>query len=203
MNFYLDEDFLVKFCHDSCAIEGNSLTLAECTLLLKDEITPNAKKLREIFEPFNTKKAFEYILKKLPSKLDENILKDIHQILMENIEQGGIYRSENVKITGSEWVPPIPTVMYEQLKLFWEDLNSKQFSDSIEKAAFTHAEFVKIHPFRDGNGRTARMIMNYQLLFDGCEPVNIKFKDRLEYYKALEDYNFNGDLDKLCALIRN
>ena len=51
---------------------------------------------------------------------------------MENIEQGGIYRSENVKITGSEWVPPIPTVMYEQLKLFWEDLNSKQFFDSIE-----------------------------------------------------------------------
>ncbi len=73
----------------------------------------------------------------------------------------------------------------------------------IELAAWTHAEFVRIHPFIDGNGRTSRLIMNYQLMIHGFLPVSIAKEDRLNYYNALEEYEVNGNLDLFVDLIGN
>ena len=71
----------------------------------------------------------------------------------------------------------------------------------IELAAFTHAEFVKIHPFEDGNGRTSRLIMNYQLMINGFLPVSITKENRLEYFNALESYAVDGDLELFTDMI--
>ncbi len=71
----------------------------------------------------------------------------------------------------------------------------------MELAAWTHAEFVKIHPFTDGNGRTSRLIMNYQLMAEGFPPVSISKEDRLEYFKALEAYAVEGDLQPFAELV--
>ena len=73
----------------------------------------------------------------------------------------------------------------------------------IELAAWTHAEFVKIHPFLDGNGRTSRLIMNYQLMNNGYLPVSIKVEDRLEYYNVLDLYATTGNLKPFIELIEN
>ena len=117
-------------------------------------------------------------------------MKDIHEILTENIIQGGIYRNTDVAITGATHTPPTPNEMYNQLKFFYEDLNANQIKmNSIELAAWTHAEFVRIHPFIDGNGRTSRLIMNYQLMKNGFLPISIQVKDRLEYYNLLDTIN--------------
>lgn len=70
--------------------------------------------------------------------------------------------------------------------------------NGIELAAWTHAEFVRIHPFVDGNGRTARMIMNYQLMASGFLPVSIAKENRLEYFETLEAYAVNGRLKSVC-----
>ena len=198
----ISEEFLVKFCHDSCKLEGNTLSMQECTLLLKDGLTPNAKKLREIFEQINTKKAFEYIEKKTKSDLNETLVKDIHEILMENIEQGGIYRSESVKITGSEWIPPCGDNMLNRVKIYFNDLKERNFEDIFEKASYAHCEFVKIHPFRDGNGRTARMILNYILMQNNILPVSISPEIRVKYYEALEKYDFTNDLNDFKNLLK-
>ena len=78
---------------------------------------------------------------------------------MENIIQGGIYRNTDIRIVGANHKPPSPNEMYDKLKFFYQNLKEKNENfDALELSAWTHAEFVKIHPFIDGNGRTSRLL---------------------------------------------
>ena len=134
--------------------------------------------------------------------MDENKIKDIHEILTENIMQGGIYRNTDVIITGAKHTPPTPNEMYNQLRFFYSDLEKNaEIMDEIEIAAWTHAEFVRIHPFPDGNGRTSRLIMNYQLMKNEFLPVSIKVENRLDYYNVLDLYATTGNLEPFKELI--
>ena len=165
-----EQDFELTYIHNSTAIEGNTLTLIETKVVLEDGISVGGKKLREIYEVVNHKKAYRYVKKCIAEekKLDEHIVKDLHAILTENIIVGGVYRSEPVRISGAGHTPPVGNDMYIQIKNFYEDLAWKKDSlNPIEYAAWTHAEFVRIHPFIDGNGRTSRLLMNYQLMYAG------------------------------------
>ncbi len=191
-----DKAFEVDYAHNSTAIEGNTLTLIETKLLLDDEISVGNKSLREIYEVVNHNKAFAYVKKCILENkpLDENIVKDIHSILMENILVGGVYRNVEVRITGAKHKPPVPSEMYYQIKEFFSNINSKSDLNPIELAAWTHAEFVRIHPFVDGNCRTSRLIMNYQLMRNRFLPVSVNKEDRLEYFNCLEEYAVNSNL---------
>ena len=196
--------FRVEYTHNSTAIEGNTLSLMETKLLLEDAISPGGKHLREIYEVVNHNKAFGYASRCVAEDktLDKHIVKDIHAILMENIMQGGIYRNVNVYITGARHTPPSPDEAYRQMECFYADMDgNKDKMHPIEYAAWTHAEFVKIHPFADGNGRTSRLIMNYQLTAAGYLPVSIPVERRLEYFTALETYACAGDLSPFAVLI--
>ncbi len=199
-----EKDFELTFTHNSTAIEGNTLTLMETKVVLEDGISIGGKELREIYEVVNHKKAYGYVKKCIADgkSLDERIVKDIHAILTENIMIGGIYRNQEVRISGAGHVPPSGTDMYIQIKNFFADMSYKlQSMNPIELAAWTHAEFVRIHPYIDGNGRTSRLIMNYQLMINGFLPVSIAKENRLEYYNALEAYAVNGDLNSFADLI--
>ena len=134
--------------------------------------------------------------------LNEKIVKDIHALLMENIQVGGVYRNIQVYISGAQHTPPFPSLMYRQIKDFYADLLWKgKELNPIELAAWTHAEFVKIHPFTDGNGRTSRLIMNYQLMAEGFPAISIAKQDRLEYFKALDVYAVEGSLQPFADLV--
>jgi Fic family protein len=198
-----DTAFLVEYTHNSTAIEGNTLSLIETKLLLEDKLSVGGKELREIYEVTNHAKAFDFVKRRVAqgSPLDENTVKDIHQILMENIFQGGIYRDVNVRITGAGFNPPSPNEMYIQVKNFFADLPFKSNVPPIELAAWVHAEFVRIHPFKDGNGRTSRMIMNCQLMLSGWLPVSVPKEERLRYYESLEAYAAAGDIEPFAAFI--
>lgn len=198
-----EKDFELKFTHNSTAIEGNTLTLMEAKVVLEDGVSIGGKELREIYEVINHKKAYEYVKKCIAENkpLTENIVKDLHAILTENIIVGGIYRNQEVRISGAGFTPPAGNEMYMQIKGFYEELNNKSDLNPIELAAWTHAEFVRIHPFIDGNGRTSRLLMNYQLLSYGFLPVSIDKETRLEYYNCLEEYAVNGNLQPFADLI--
>ena len=86
------------------------------------------------------------------------------------------------------------------MKYFFEEIKNKEL-DPIETAAWIHAEFVRIHPFIDGNGRTARLIMNYSLMRDGFLPVNILTDYRLRYYECLDKYASERILEPFSELI--
>lgn len=195
--------FRIEYTHNSTAIEGNTLSLMETKLILEDKLSVGGKELREIYEVTNHAKAFDYAKQCVAEgkALDENTVKDIHQLLMENIQSGGIYRNVNVRITGAGFQPPSPGEMYMQVKDFYADLLYKDETHSIKRAAWVHAEFVRIHPFTDGNGRTSRMIMNYQLMSDGWLPVSVSKEDRFAYFKALEAYAADGDIEPFAVFV--
>lgn len=195
--------FEIEYTHDSTAIEGNTLSLMETKLLIEDKLSIAGKHLREVYEVVNHDKAFAYVSKQITDGLilDEKIVKDIHAMLMDNIMIGGIYRNVDVYISGAQYTPPSPNEMYWQIKNFYADLQIKKDSEAIELAAWTHAEFVKVHPFVDGNGRTSRLLMNYQLMASGYLPVSIPKEKRLMYFDCLEEYAIKGDLTKFIHLI--
>jgi len=195
--------FSIEFTHNSTAIEGNTLTLIETKAVLEDGLSVGGKTLREIYEICNHNKAFAYVndAASQGKELTEVMIKDIHAITMENIMTGGIYRSVDVYISGAGHTPPTPNEMYRQIKNFYADLPNRNDLNEIELAAWTHAEFVRIQPFTDGNGRTSRLIMNYQLMKNGWLPVSIDKKDRIEYYNALEKYAVSGDLSEFDDMI--
>lgn len=91
--------------------------------------------------------------------------------------------------------------MYQQIKYFYYQLDNNTEINPIELAAWTHAEFVRIHPFPDGNGRTSRLIMNYQLMINGYLPINISTEDRVRYYESLDRYASKGELDMFADLV--
>lgn len=198
-----DNSFSIEYAHNSTAIEGNTLTLVQTKAIIEDGLSVGGKALREIYEVANHAKAFAYVQKCVEEwkPLDETTVKDIHELLMENILAGGIYRNVEVRITGAGHKPPVPSEMYRQVKAFFEDLPYRTDLNVIELAAWTHAEFVRIHPFTDGNGRTSRMVMNYQLMSNGFLPVSIAKENRLEYFEALETYAVDGDLTPFAEMI--
>lgn len=198
-----EKDFELRFTHNSTAIEGNTLTLLETKVVLEDGVSIGGKELREIYEVINHKKAYGYVKKCIAENkpLTENIVKDLHAILTENIIVGGIYRNQEVRISGAGFTPPAGNEMYMQIKGFYEELKNKSDLNPIELAAWTHAEFVRIHPFIDGNGRTSRLLMNYQLLSQGYLPVSVAKEARLYYYNALEQYAVKDDLQPFAEFV--
>lgn len=197
--------FELEFTHNSTAIEGNTLTLLETKAVIEDGLSIGGKDLREIYEVINHQKAYEYIKKCVAEQenLNEIIIKNIHEILMQNIMQGGIYRNQEVRISGATHTPPAGQKMYNQMQNFLYDLVEKQKNGThpIELAAWTHAEFVRIHPFLDGNGRCSRLLMNYQLIANNFLPISIKKENRLTYYEALDNYASQKKLAPFIEMI--
>lgn len=195
--------FHIEFTHNSTAIEGNTLTLIETKVILEDNVSIGGKNLREIYEVVNNHKATLYVEKCVNEKLNlnEKIVKDIHAIVNENIIVGGIYRNEIVAISGASFKPPAGQKMYQEIKNFFIDLDYRTDLNPIELAAWTHAEFVRIHPFIDGNGRTSRQIMNYQLMMHGFPSISISAKNILAYYEALDKYGSEKNLEPFIEFI--
>lgn len=201
----LHEDLVLRWTYHSNAIEGNTLTLQETKVALEG-ITVGGKTLREHFEAINHKDAILFI-EQLAQKnefLSEYIIKQIHSLILKNIddENRGTYRKINVIISGAEHKPPqsfeVPLKMQSFIKEY--ELKRKTLHP-IELAAFVHIEFVGIHPFIDGNGRTSRLLLNLELIKAGFPPVVINVEDRLEYYKALDCAHTTGDYEPFLALM--
>lgn len=122
--------------------------------------------------------------------------------IYEQVNHQKVYRSVDVYISGAQHTPPSPNEMYRQIKNFYADLTWKSKElNLIELAAWTHAEFMKIHPFPDGNGRTSRLIMNYQLMASGFPAIDVKKENRLEYFNTLEAYAVEDNLTPFAELI--
>lgn len=198
-----NKEFEIEYTHNSTAIEGNTLSLIETKVIIEDGVSVGNKSMREIYEVANHDKALQYIKACISKNMDssEKTTKDIHAILMENILIGGVYRNHEVRITGSKHKPPTPNNMYIEIKNFFANLPYKTEFNPIELAAYTHAEFVRIHPFEDGNGRTSRLLMNYQLMINGFFPISINKEERLSYYEALEEYSVNSNLRPFTKMI--
>ena len=193
-----NEEFAVEYTYNSNAIEGNTLTLRETDLVLRG-LTIDRKPLKDHMEAVGHKEAFEFVseLVKQNEPLSERIIKQIHfLVLVGNKDDRGVYRKVPVRIMGAKHEPVqsymIEPKMEELLKKFMEGKEH-----IITKLARFHIEFEGIHPFIDGNGRTGRLLVNMELMKAGYPPIDIKFTDRMEYYKAFDEYHENHNLSAM------
>ena len=198
----LHEWFKIELTYSSNAIEGNTLSRLETAVVIQKGITVGGKLLREHLEATNHAEAFNFILSLVNrNNVTENHILEIHKLVLQSIdnEAAGRYRNIRVRIAGSEVTFPNYIKVATLMNKFINDLQNE--GDPIEKALFAHYEFVTIHPFTDGNGRTARLLMNLILMQNGYPPAIIKPKDRLKYLKSLEQAQLGGSKDSYRQLI--
>lgn len=191
----ITEEFVVEYTYNSNAIEGNTITLRETDLVLKG-ITIDKKPLKEHLELIGHKEAFDYIceLVKDNIKISEKIIKEVHYLVLADKRQDrGVYRKIPVRIMGAKHEPISPYLIEPEIKKLIKEYN-KSSENIITKLAKFHLDFEAIHPFIDGNGRTGRLLVNLELMKNGYPPIDIKFTDRIEYYKAFDEYHLNNNI---------
>ncbi|MFA6423682.1 MAG: Fic family protein [Candidatus Magasanikbacteria bacterium] len=203
----LREKFQIEMTYNSNAIEGNSLTLKETFLVISEGITVKGKPLKDHLEAKDHHAALEYLYdlidKDKKHTVSEMLIKKLHQIILQETDKewAGRYRNANVIIGGADHTPPdalqVPNLMRNLIT--W--LNSqKNKLNIIELSALLHHKLVHIHPFFDGNGRTARLTMNLFLMQAGYPLVVIMKTDRKKYYDVLDKAD-KGEYEPMIKFI--
>ncbi len=203
----LQEQFRIEMTYNSNGIEGNSLTLKETFLVLSEGITIKGKPLKDHLEAKNHHEALEYLSdlveKDKHHTVSEILIRNLHQIIVQETDRNwaGKYRNSNVVIGGADHTPPDALEVPKEMKklITWLQRNIKKLHP-VELAALAHHRLVYIHPFFDGNGRTARLFMNLILMQRGYPLVIILKNDRKKYYEVLSQAD-KGDFSKLVRFI--
>ena len=202
----LDDWFRVELTYTSNAIEGNTLTRRETALVVEKGLTVGGKTLVEHLEASNHARALDFVQEQVnrsaPDLSNRDIL-EIHQLILKGIDDAhaGHYRNIPVRISGSRVVLPNPLKVADLMDEFVAWLGEPPEDHSIEFAAEAHYRLITIHPFVDGNGRTARLLMNLLLMMSGYPPAIIRTRDRLRYISALEEAQLGGTKDPFFKLI--
>lgn len=196
--------FDVEMVYASNSIEGNSLTLRETEMVLSRGVTVSGKPLKDHLEAVNLARAWEEV-KELAAKgndLTEGDLLALHRIVLTRVEDehAGRYRTTAVRIAGAKLVPPNPLKVPELMAELFASLSG--ITDPVARAATLHHGIARIHPFADGNGRVARLAMNFLLLAAGYPPVSVAPEDRATYYAALEAAD-QGDFPAFLEFLTN
>lgn len=201
----LHEKLIVEWTYNSNAIEGNTLTLSETKVVLEG-ITVGGKSIVEHLETINHREAILFIEDLISNKepLTEWNIRNIHAIVLKEIDNqnAGKYRSENVVISGAKHIPPKHYEVNNLMqKLIAEYHNDWLDYHPVVRATLLHGEFVKIHPFIDGNGRTSRLLLNFELMKNGYTPIIIKNKDRAKYYDVLDKAHTTMNYEPFIKLV--
>ena len=187
----LKEQILVEWIYNSNAIEGSSITLRETRLILETGLTIGGKSLREHFEVINHRDAIEYVetLANSSELLTPFHVRQIHKLVLTRIDDdsAGKYRQTQVLIAGTAHTPPESWLVPQQMDEWGQWLTENQGLHPAELAALAHHRLVVIHPFVDGNGRTARLVINLLLMRQGYPPTVILRINRRQYYRVLAD----------------
>jgi len=197
----LEDWFRIELTYTSNALEGNTLSRAETALVVEKGLTIGGKTIAEHLEATNHAAALDFVkeqIKRKTSDIREQDVLKIHEIILDKIdrENAGIYRRVPVRISGSAVVLPNPRKVQTLMDEFFSWLKNEKKMHAVELAAEAHYRLVTIHPFVDGNGRSARLLMNMILMMRGYPPAIIRKNDRLAYIKSLEKAQLvNGEND--------
>ena len=196
------EDIRLRHTYHSDAIEGNTLTLQETKLVLEEGVTIGGKPLKDHIEARNDAEAFDLMISLVNSKkkFSQEIIQKIHEFVTKGVlKNPGQYRTENVRITGAKIRPPSYHKIVKLIDEYIQNIEKLKLQ-TIKKASFIHHEFVRIHPFIDGNGRVARLLTNFYLMKKGYPPIVIQKEDRKKYYRSLNKAD-QGDLSEFAMFI--
>jgi Fic family protein len=201
----LREAWDVEMIYESNRIEGNSLTLRETELVLSRGITIAGKPLKDHLEAINLQRAWQQACEwvRITEPPTERQCLILHEMVMTRIDDefAGRYRADAVRIAGAKHVPPNAARVPEKMAALFADVAAAWKTDApVEVASRLHYGIASIHPFRDGNGRTARLAMNVCLMKHGYPPIVLSADDRTRYYQALDAADA-GDMDSFTSFI--
>lgn len=199
----MKKDFLLRNTYHSNAIEGNTLTIYETKAILEDGIVVAGKSLREHLEVIHHKEASLYIEEHLEEAVTERLIKEVQALILSGIDRqaAGAYRKGEVRIAGVTHDVTPSHLIQDEMEQLVQLYNGSSHLHPIERASRLHSKFVNIHPFRDGNGRTARLLLNFSLLSSGYLPVLFKVEERISYYKALDIAGVKGNCQPFIKLV--
>ena len=198
----IEENLKAKYIYNSNGIEGNTLSLMETNLIIEHGVTIKGKSLKEHLEVKGQEYALNFLTEVMnqKEKISLRMIREFNSLIM--INGGGTFKTLPNEIVGANFKTSPPHLVEEHLnKLIENFYNSNE--DIIKKVAIFHADFEKIHPFPDGNGRTGRLLMNLELMKEGFPITIIKKEDREDYYNALEKAHSNDDYEDIISFIEN
>lgn len=203
---YFNNEFSISASHNSNAIEGNTFTFDETKLLIEKGIVTGAHSLRESEDIVGYKQAFDFLYESVKTKqpITEDFIKKVHGFVLRGDDEAGKYRTiQNYigSLTRIIYTPCAPAEVHAKMKAYAETLQAdcKYNAELAEHGQFNwvelfhslakhHNEFENIHPFIDGNGRTGRLLLIYEMILLGLLPVDIRYEERDRYYAALSAY---------------
>lgn len=203
----LDAWFRTELTYTSNALEGNTLTRQETCLVVEKGLTVGGKTLVEHLEATNHAKALDWLKEQVgrkPSDFSEVDLLHLHSRILKGIDDpnAGHYRSIPVRISGSSTILPSPRKVPDLMERLFSWLKEASLClHPVELAGEAHYRLATVHPFVDGNGRTARLLMNLLLMMEGFPPAIIRKRDRLAYLNSLEKAQSGGSLDDYFQII--
>ncbi len=201
----LREWFKIELTYTSNAIEGNTLSRDETALVVEKGLTVDGKTLQEHLEAVNHAQAFDWVMGLIDTAMpdvNESTILDLHRLILQKIDDtnAGRYRTVAVRIAGTTVVMPnamqVPKLMREFVSWL-----QKIKTHPLKVAADAHFKFVSIHPFVDGNGRTARLLMNLLLMQAGYPPAIVRKEDRKQYIASIEKAQLGGSLSDYYSLM--
>jgi len=200
-NWY--EWFLTNYTYDTNAIEGSSLTLRETAMVLFEDTAPTGRPLSDVRAAENHKKAYDW-MSAYKGDINRQLILKLHGILTNGIlvpSESGKLREVQVYVRGASDIPPRFQEVDARLRqlLVWYGANKKRYHPVVT-AAYLHIQFERIHPFIDFNGRTGRLLLNFVLMKAGYHPVDIRNRDRMRYYRAIQA-GAGGNPELLVKLI--
>ena len=200
--------FTKLFTYDTNAIEGSTVNVSEVGDILEKSKWPEKRTKWEISETYGVAEAIKYI-RKTREHISLNIIKQLHKIVFGNSKPfAGSFREKGIEVAvvnslGNTVHRGAPSDQVTQLLnelVKWYKKNRNKYP-ALVLAAVVHNHFETIHPFRDGNGRVGRLLLNNILLKHKLPPVNIELKNRGEYYDALQEYQKNRNIRPMIELI--
>ncbi|WP_264523665.1 Fic family protein [Flavobacterium sp. N502536] len=207
-SYKISQALELEYTFESNRIEGNTMTLRETDMVINEGLTISGKSMREHLETINHQEAIGFIkdLMQKNNSLNERDLLSIHNLILRGIipEDAGRYRKVQVMIKGSSHMPPQPFIVAKEMEdyFIWYEINKNKLHPVI-LAAEMHERLVTVHPFIDGNGRTARLVMNLILMQKGYLIANIKgdYENRMQYYQSLETAQTKKDKEDFLFFI--
>lgn len=190
------DDFDKLYIYESTTFDNGDFSFEDVCFLLEDHSRIFPDKSEHIRKAIiNNYHAIQMVHKLVREKkeINETVLKDLHQVLVDGMIPGGVYRTRDLFILGAKHVPPTYLKIFKKMDAYFQDLQDPKLK-GLEKAAFAHLQILKIYPFMDANGRLARLLLNYQLELEGFLPVSITKGLRDEYFGTIDEYKINKDI---------
>ncbi len=203
---YFNNEFSISASHNSNAIEGNTFTFDETKLLIEKGIVTGAHSLRESEDIVGYKQAFDFLYESVKEKkpITEEFIKQVHGFVLRGDEESGKYRTiQNYvgNMTRIVYTPCPPSQVPEKMKAYVAEVQTdcKHNAELAEQGQFNwvelfhnlakhHIEFENMHPFVDGNGRTGRLLLIYEMISLGLLPVDVRYEEHDRYYAAISSY---------------